>query len=335
MRTLTWIGLSSLLLLSAGLQLGQAQQAEAAQPAVADAATPTVKITPLGSLRGDFCRNDRALLFEDPTGVRVLYDPGRTIDGGNDVRLGAIHVMLLSHAHTDHIGDSKPNPVQPGTCASPGTVTAGPNSNFADIAATKNAAIFVGGELAAFLGRKIQDITGITVGTCDAMGPNNEQVVPRVTPCTEALRPGGSVTARLMGAMEGVKIAVVPAVHSNGIPAALTDALGVSPGTSGYGGPESGYILKFTNGLIVYLSGDTGMFGDMNAIVHRFYQPKLMVINMGDVATTGPDEAAFAVTELVKPHTVIPSHSNEASTTVGVPTGARVKRFLSQMKGSK
>ena len=43
---------------------------------------PVVKITPLGSHAGEFCRNDRALLFEDPTGVRVLYDPGRTIAGG-------------------------------------------------------------------------------------------------------------------------------------------------------------------------------------------------------------------------------------------------------------
>jgi hypothetical protein len=29
---------------------------------------PVVKITPLGSHAGEFCRNDRALLFEDPTG---------------------------------------------------------------------------------------------------------------------------------------------------------------------------------------------------------------------------------------------------------------------------
>ena len=33
-----------------------------------------VKITPLGSHDGEFCQNDRAMLFEDPTGVRILYD---------------------------------------------------------------------------------------------------------------------------------------------------------------------------------------------------------------------------------------------------------------------
>ena len=330
MRALLWIGPISLVLLTSA----QAQQGKPAKPGLTDI-SPTVKITPLGSHAGEFCRNDRALLFEDPTGVRVLYDPGRTIDGGNDARLGSVHVMLLSHAHTDHIGDAKPNPANPGTCASPGTVTALPNSNFADIAAAKAASVFVGGELATFLGRKIQDVTGVATATCDSAGPGNEQVAPRATPCTTALRPGGSVTVRMSDAVEGVRIAVVPAFHSNGIPATMVDSLGVAPGTAAYGGGETGYILKFTNGLTVYLSGDTGIFGDMNAIVHKYYQPHLMVINMGDVATTGPDEAAFAVTELVKPKTVMPSHSNEASTAGGSPAGPRVKRFLSQMNHTK
>src|SRR5262245_16212815 len=39
-----------------------------------------VRVTPLGSHAGELCRNDRAMLFEDPTGVRILYDPGRTVD---------------------------------------------------------------------------------------------------------------------------------------------------------------------------------------------------------------------------------------------------------------
>ena len=33
-----------------------------------------VKVTPLGSHSGELCAQDRALLFEDPTGVRILYD---------------------------------------------------------------------------------------------------------------------------------------------------------------------------------------------------------------------------------------------------------------------
>ncbi len=66
-----------------------------------------VKVTPLGSRTGEFCGQDRALLFEDPTGVRILYDPGNTVAGGTDSRLGEVHVILVSHAHSDHMGSNR------------------------------------------------------------------------------------------------------------------------------------------------------------------------------------------------------------------------------------
>ncbi len=47
-----------------------------------------VKITPLGSHDGEFCARDRALVFEDPNGTRLLYDAGQTVAGGEDERLG-------------------------------------------------------------------------------------------------------------------------------------------------------------------------------------------------------------------------------------------------------
>ena len=71
----------------------------------ASAAAQNVKITPLGSHAGELCSRDRATIFEDPTGVRILYDAGQSVTGGDDPRLGAVHVVLLSHAHGDHIGD--------------------------------------------------------------------------------------------------------------------------------------------------------------------------------------------------------------------------------------
>src|SRR5690349_4121984 len=141
-------------------------------------AASTVKITPLGSQIREFCANDRALLFEDPTGVHILYDPGRTVAGGDDPRLGSVDVVLLSHAHTDHIGEAKPNPSAPGTCASPGTVSVSTNTNLTDIVAAKNSAFFGGGELQNWVGRKVQDVTGSATVACPASGLNNETTVP-------------------------------------------------------------------------------------------------------------------------------------------------------------
>jgi len=66
-----------------------------------------VTVTPLGSKTAEFCFFDRAMVFEDPTGVRILYDPGFTVAGSTDPRLGSIDVTLLSHVHSDHIGDAK------------------------------------------------------------------------------------------------------------------------------------------------------------------------------------------------------------------------------------
>src|SRR5471030_3209261 len=75
-----------------------------------------VKITFLGSHAGELCARDRATIFEDPTGVRVLYDPGQSVLGGDDPRLGRIDVVILSHAHGDHIGDTKMKALEAGTC---------------------------------------------------------------------------------------------------------------------------------------------------------------------------------------------------------------------------
>ena len=95
----------------------------AAFPALAQ----NVKITPIGSHPGELCANDRAIIFEDPTGVRFLYDSGPTVTGGNDPRLGTIHLVLLSHMHGDHVGDLKLKAPGAGTCANSERVPA-PNS---------------------------------------------------------------------------------------------------------------------------------------------------------------------------------------------------------------
>jgi L-ascorbate metabolism protein UlaG (beta-lactamase superfamily) len=51
--------------------------------------------------------------------------------------------------------------------------------------------------------------------------------------------------------------------------------------------------------------------------VRQYYKAKLAVINIGDVYTTGPLEAAYVINKMVKPKSVIPSHANEAATKGG------------------
>ena len=62
----------------------------AAQPAM----SANVKVTPLGSIDGEFCLLDRAMVFEDPDGTRILYDAGITVRGPDDPRLGKIDGVL-------------------------------------------------------------------------------------------------------------------------------------------------------------------------------------------------------------------------------------------------
>ena len=96
-----------------------------------------------------------------------------------------------------------------------------------------------------------------------------------------------------------------------------------------YVGPPTGYVLKFSNGLVVYLSGDTGITAEQQLVVRDHYQAKLVVINIGDTFTTGPTEAAYVVNDLVRPNAVIASHANEAATRDGVVMpGTRTATFI-------
>lgn len=286
----------------------------AVNPTEAKAAGGNVKITALGTHTGEVCRRDRAMLFEDPNGTTLLFDAGRSVLGPSDPRLGKVDVVLLSSVHGDHIGDRIPPELNAGTCAKPKTsVSTKPNSNTANIAAKKKSKVVVGGQMRGFLQKKIV-----------AAGGSAKQV--------QILRFGGKRTVK------GVKIAIVPVVHSNGISPAFLDkglADALKPdGLTAYTGPDNGYILTFTNGLVVYLSADTGHTSDMETIVRRYYKAKLAVVNMGDIFSMGPEEAAWAVNELIKPNAVIPAHANEAVTKGGkLDPKSRTAKFKSLIKG--
>ncbi len=256
-----------------------------------------VKVTPLGSHDGEFCSSDRAIVFEDPNGLRILYDAGGTVAGAEDPRLGDIDVVLLSHVHGDHLGDRRIAAVNQGTCAEPQTdVSTIPNSNTAEIAVGKAASIVVGSEMASFLANKVESLGGDPLSV-------------------KLVRFGGSLN------IEGVSFTTVPAVHSNGLSGDFIEGeLGESLSTAGlnaYVGPPTGYVLTFSNGLVVYLSGDTGVTAEQQTVVQGQYSAKLVVINIGDTYTTGPTEAAYVIDELIAPSAVIPSHANEAATING------------------
>lgn len=279
--------------------------AATAQPSVA----ADVKVTPLGLVDGEFCKFDRAMVFEDPNGTRILYDAGRSVAGATDPRLGKIDVLLVSHMHGDHVGDKHQAMPGAGTCGKPElTVKAVPNTNTVNIALAKKATIVTGSEMRKFFGTKLK-----------ALGGDAKK--------SQLARFGSS---RKFG---GVMITTVPAVHSNGVnPAFIGGELGdmlKASGLAGYAGPPTGYVLEFTNGLVVYLSGDTGITAEQDTVVRQHYGAKLAVINIGDVFTTGPNQAAFVMNSLVKPSSVIVSHANEVATKGGkVVAGTKTEKFI-------
>src|SRR3954462_3537782 len=103
------------------LKIWMAAAACAAALSAHGAATGTVKVTPLGGHDGEFCPQDRALIFEDPNGTRILYDPGRTVAGAADPRLGKIDILLVSHLHGDHVGNAHNKEPNAGACDKPDT----------------------------------------------------------------------------------------------------------------------------------------------------------------------------------------------------------------------
>jgi L-ascorbate metabolism protein UlaG (beta-lactamase superfamily) len=303
--------------------------------AAAPVLAQNVKITPIGSHPGELCASDRATIFEDPSGVRILYDAGHTVTGADDARLGAIHMVLLSHAHGDHIGDRKLKAIGAGTCAAIETLPAGPNSNTAEIAAAKNAAIVMTSDMGAFVAAKVQGLRGKPVGVCPQTAGATE--VPVAAPCRSNTHLGGAFIAKAAGASQGVEITIVYASHANNVAMSLLpEAHRAQLEAEGAGlvlGPPTGYVVKFTNGLVAYLSGDTGIHTEMRTVVHDYHKANLAVLNLGPSAVT-VNSAAHAMNELVQPASVILSHPNEAVTEGGkLRPASRAAAIVKQLKG--
>jgi L-ascorbate metabolism protein UlaG (beta-lactamase superfamily) len=272
-----------------------------------------VKITPLGSHDGEFCVRDRALVLEDPDGTRILYDAGFTVRGTDDPRLGKIDGVLLTHVHVDHLGAGHQPAANAGACGNPDfSVNATPNSNTVNIVVGKKAKFLVGSDMNTFFAAKVKSAGG---------DPAQVQLV----------RFGAAAK------IGGVRVATVPAVHTNAVgPEFLDKAFGDMLRANGLladVGPAVGYVVGFTNGLVVYLSGDTGITAEQDVVVRRHYKANLAVINIGDVFSTGPTEAAYVINDLVKPNSVIASHANEVATKGGkVIPGTKTETFMKMVK---
>lgn len=301
-------------------------------PVSTQAGAGVVQVTPLGSHAGELCFADRAIVFEDPKGIRILYDPGRTVDE-SDARLGTIDVVLLSHVHADHLGDVRPSGGG-GTCAAPVFGGANANSNTASVAAAKRAAVVLPRESATFLGNRIRNISGVATPACATGGSENETIVPVPTTCTAALSPGAGGRLVTRSGSGSLRIVAVPAVHGNDIPAQYLDAPGVVAGVAASAGAAAGFVITFSNGLRAYLSGDTGVTAEMD-MIGRLYRPQLAVINVADPAVMGAEQAAFAVQQYIRPLSVLLTHVNEQATNGGrVVAGTRADRFSRLIAGS-
>lgn len=284
----------------------------------APALAQNVRVTPIGSHPGELCANDRAIIFEDPTGIRLLFDPAHNVTGGDDPRLGTIHAVLLSHVHGDHIGDQKLRAPGAGSCANSERIPS-PNSTTAEVGTAKNAALVMTRAIGGLVGAKARVLLGDKpIGGC----PQTDGVttVPVAGVCTSQTDLGGVFIAKTATAARGVEVTIVYASHVNNAPPTLLSAaqreqMNANGSILEYG-PATGFVVRFTNGLTAYLTGDTGIHSEMRTIVNEYHKANLVVLNLGANGGTyvsGP----HAMNELVRPASVIITHPNEPVTEGG------------------
>lgn len=86
-------------------------------------------------------------------------------------------------------------------------------------------------------------------------------------------------------------------------------------------GDPAGYVVTFSNGLKLYIAGDTALFGDM-ALFRELYEPDLAILPIGDFYTMDPRAAAHAA-RLLRVKAVIPCHYGTFPALTGTPEALR------------
>jgi len=150
--------------------------------------------------------------------------------------------------------------------------------------------------------------------------PAGATTVPVKAACSSRIDLGGVFTAKTADAAKGVEIAIVYASHVNNAPPALLPepqrAVLKAAGSILEYGPPVGVVVKFTNGLVAYLSGDTGIHSEMETVVKGYHKANLAVLDLG----VNPGifySGAYAINNLIQPESVILTHVNEPATEGG------------------
>jgi L-ascorbate metabolism protein UlaG (beta-lactamase superfamily) len=189
--------------------------------------------------------------------------------------------------------------------------------------------------MSGFVANKIQAMRGgKPIGFCPQT--DGATIVPVETICSSQTDLGGVFVAKAANAAQGVEIAIVYASHVNNAPPALLSevqrAAAKADGAILEYGPATGFVVKFTNGLTAYLSGDTGIHSEMKTVVNEYHKANLAVLNLG------PNPGIFfsgahAMNELVRPASVILTHPNEPVTESGkLRAASRTAALMKQLK---
>ena len=211
-----------------------------------------------------------AFKLTTPGGKVIMIDPWLT---GNPKtppeykdldKLGKIDLILVTHGHGDHFGDS------------------------VELAKKNNAAVLG----TAGMGQTLQ--------------------VLGILPPALSIRMNKSGTIQ---PFDGVKITQVHAEHSSEM--VLKDPATGKDG-SYPGGEPVGYIIELENGFKIWHMGDTGLFSDMKFIA-EYYKPDLVLIPIGGHFVMGPKDAAYAISQWIKPKKVMPMHYGTSPFLKGTP----------------
>jgi L-ascorbate metabolism protein UlaG (beta-lactamase superfamily) len=155
------------------------------------------------------------------------------------------------------------------------------------------------------------DHLGDAVGLAARLGPTWPAIhelalwaAPQASASTViGMNKGGTVQAA------GLRVTMVHAEHSAGGP--LEDDATV------HLGEPVGVVIELEDGLRLYHSGDTDVFGDM-ALIRELHRPDVAFLSIGDHYTMGPHAAAKAV-ELLGVSRVVPIHWGTFDFLTGTP----------------